>query len=123
MDPLSAAAHRLGTEVGEFLRTPGMRTLGILAAPEWRGDVLKTLRLIEYARDNRRSMFMLDEPFESVRLYAARVTRGIAVQFEQLRADFGVRGIELPELRERDTDDPIERLAFAIVTITANLGE
>jgi len=123
MDPLSAAAHRLGTEVGEFLRTPGMRTLGILAPPEQRQNVLKTLRLVEYAPDNRRPMFISDEPFESVRLYATRVTRALAVQFEQLRADLGVRGIELPELLERDTDDPIERLAFAIVTIAASLGE
>ncbi|MDI3291659.1 hypothetical protein [Polyangium sp. 15x6] len=94
-----------------------------MADVERRRDVIKALRLIEHAPDNRWPVFVFDEPFEDARLYFLALARAVVAQYEQIRAQAGAAGVELPEHDHGAEGDPIERAGVAVARVAASLAQ
>ncbi|MDC0740910.1 hypothetical protein [Polyangium mundeleinium] len=93
-----------------------------MAEPDRYREVIKALRLLEHAPDNRRPFFLFDEPFEDAHRYFTALTQAITTQYEQLRGGIGAEGIELPRLGPLPPGDASHRAAVALAHVAEFLA-
>jgi hypothetical protein len=138
MDPITRAARVFLAEAEAFWRAEPMRVLPLFAAPSERGEVVKALRLQELSPDNRRPLFLFEEPFAESHAYLDGLAEAIRQDYEQIRRGVAEEGVTLPpfpatvqaregcsapmqravvvlELAARLLGDPFEGLCMALV--------
>jgi hypothetical protein len=135
MDPIIRAARVFLAEAEAFWRAAPTHILPLFAAPAERGEVVKALRLQELAPDNRRPLFLFEEPFAEPRVYFDGLAAAIRQDYEQIRRGVAEEGVTLPpfpvteqgvqgrevllhatlELAARLLGDPFEGLCLALV--------
>src|SRR5829696_8615405 len=96
MDPITRAARVFLAEAEAFWRAEPGRILPMIAAPSERGSVVKALRLHELAPDNRRPLFLYEEPFTELHAYFDDLAEAMRRDYELLREGAAEEGVTLP---------------------------
>lgn len=128
MDPITRAARTFLAEAEAFWRSGRGHLLPVIAAPSERVEVVKTLRLKELAPDNRRPLFLYEEPFTDPRTYDEGLACAIAEGYELIRLGAEEEGVSLPAfapegaLADAPARGPLERAMRALERAAALLG-
>ncbi len=95
MDPITVAAKNFEREVARFEASKVGRALRVVATQTDRGDMVKTLRLLEWAPENRRPMFLHEAPFEGEGPWFTALGDKVREDYEALRAGAAEEGVTL----------------------------
>jgi tetratricopeptide (TPR) repeat protein len=124
MDPVMRAARVFLEETEALWWERPERVLPLVAEPSDRGDVVSALRLGELAPENRRPLFLYEEPFTEAEAYFGGFAAGIERDYAMVRKGVAAEGVELPAFSlEPGALAPVERGALWMERAAALLGE
>lgn len=128
MDPITRASKQFLTEADIFWRSGRGCILPIVAGASERDDLVKTLRLAERSPENRRPLFLHEEPFAEPRTYFVGLADAIRSDYELIRQGASEEGVslapfgELPRA-EGETLGWVGEAVLAIERVAARLGD
>jgi hypothetical protein len=96
MDPITRASRVFLAEAEALWKEKPGRVLPLIAAPSERDDVVKALRLQEYAPENRRPLLLFEEPFDGPRVYFDGLEDAVRQDYEHIRRGVADDGVMLP---------------------------
>jgi len=128
MHPITRAAKVFLAEAEAFWRAEPGRILPMVADPSARSSVVKALRLQEMAPENRRPLFLYEEPFADTDAYFDGLAEAIRHGYKQIRSGAAEEGVTLPPFPASDADGqqsagPMEHAALALGRAAALLGD
>ncbi|AGP41964.1 hypothetical protein [Sorangium cellulosum] len=129
MDPITRASKAFLAEAEAFWRSGRGPLLPVVASPSERVEVAKTLRIQELAPENRRPLFLHEEPFLDPRAYFEGLARAISEGYELIRRGAEEEGVWLPIFApdgRRAGEQavlPLERAVLALERAATLLGE
>ncbi|XXX76646.1 hypothetical protein WMF30_54260 [Sorangium sp. So ce134] len=129
MDPITRASKAFLAEAEAFWRSGRGPLLPVVASPSERVEVAKTLRIQELAPENRRPLFLHEEPFTDPRAYFEGLARAISEGYELIRRGAEEEGVSLPIFAPdggragEQAVPPLERAVRALERAAALLGE
>jgi hypothetical protein len=96
MDPVTSASKRFLAEAEAFFLAHPGAALPLFAEPAARSELVKVLRLAELSPENRRPLFVYEEPFLDRESYFDGLTAAILEDYAALCEGAAKEGIELP---------------------------
>jgi tetratricopeptide (TPR) repeat protein len=128
VDPITRASRVFLEEAAAFWRAGRGPILPMVAGASARPDLVKTLRLAELAKENRRPLFLYEEPFTTAYAYGNGLAGAIAADYEAVRAGAEDESVALPlftapGVEPPGADAPRARMAWAIERAAALLAE
>lgn len=98
MDPITVESERFKLALRRAEALHPAQPLRLEAAATDRGDLLKTLRLVEWSAENRRPLVLHEAPFTEAEGYFAALAEKLQGDYETLRAEAAKDGLALPPL-------------------------
>jgi hypothetical protein len=106
MDPLTSASKRFQAEVRLFWNPPpghvvaGLPVLRLAVPPSSRMDAVKSLRVLEWAPDNRRPFVIVEDPFVTVEQYLTGLAQKLETDRAKLAEGLAEDGVVLRPMRK-----------------------
>ncbi len=124
MDPVMRAARVFLAEADALWWERPERVLPLIAEPSDRGDVVRALRLGELAPENRRPLFVYEEPFTEAEAYFGGFAAAIERDYAMVRKGVAAEGVQLPAFSlEHGALAPVDRAVLWMERAAALLGE
>ena len=124
MDPVMRAVRVFLAEMDTLWWERPERVLPLLAEPSSRSDVVRALRLGELAPENRRPLFLYEEPFTEAEAYFGGFTAAIERDYAAVRKGVAAEGVNLPAFSvEAGALAPVERAVLGMERAVGRLGE
>ena len=128
MDPISLASKRFHTAFSSFwdpppgnaLPTPPV--LRIVVKPTSRTDAVKSLRLLEWAPENRWPFLILEASISSSDLTLAALASQVEANYEKLRSGLAQDGLSIPALERMPRPVQVAALASQIARAARNVA-
>jgi hypothetical protein len=124
MDPVMRAARVFLGEAEALWRERPARGLPLVAEPSERAELVKALRLGELLPENRRPLFLYEEPFTEAEVYFRGFAAAIEHDYALVRKGAASEGVKLPAFSlEAAAVAPVERAVLWMERAAALLGE
>lgn len=128
MDPITRAHQNFLREAKALFGAGKKAFVRFVCDHENRGDMLKSLRIWEAERENRRPFFLYEEPFRSVDDFFDGLSKQVAEDYARIREGAEKEGVALPAFTLHDparvaTLEPIGRAVVHVERAAALLGE
>lgn len=98
MDPITIAAEAFKLALRRAEALYPAQPLRLAASATDRGDLLKTLRLVEWSAENRRPLVLCEAPFTDADAYFSALAEKLQGDYELVREGAAKDGLELPAL-------------------------
>ena len=127
MDPLTLASNRFQSEVLLCWNPPpghataGPRVLRLAVPPSSRADAVKSLRVLEWAPDNRRPFLIVEEPFVTLEQYLGAFAQRMEADHRKLAEGLAEEGVVLTPLPEIPRPVELAALVRALVAFATSL--
>ena len=122
MDHLLIPLENLRQEVDFFAREESLRLLHVTVDPALHGPALDVLRAMQWSPDNRRAVFVLEDPTDSqAERWNAWCDR-IVAEYASVRAAYAKSGSTLAEIVPPAEGEPIIRFAHVVKVASDILG-
>jgi hypothetical protein len=124
LDHILLPLEHLRQEVNFFAREESLRLLHVIADPALQGAALDVFRAMQWSPDNRRAVFVLEDPTER-QTERWNVWNGrVRAVFASVRAAYAKTGVELADLGPLDElKDPLIRFAAVLKDASDILGQ
>ena len=128
MDPITRAHQTFVREAKALFGAGKKNIVRFVTEHEHRGDMMKSLRIWEVERDNRRPFFLYEEPFRSVDTYFDGLSKQLIEDYGRIRDGAAKEGVQLPAFTLQDaarvaTLEPLGRSVVHVERIAVLLGE
>jgi hypothetical protein len=128
MDPITRAHQTFVREAKALFGAGKKNSVRFVTEHEHRGDMVKSLRIWEVERDNRRPFFLYEEPFRGVDTYFDGLSRQLTEDYGRIRDGAAKEGVQLPAFTLHDpaqvaTLEPLGRAVVHVERIAVLLGE
>lgn len=128
MDPITRAHQSFMREAKALFGAGKKNIVRFVTEHEHRGDMVKSLRIWEVERDNRRPFFLYEEPFRSVDSYFDGLTKQLIEDYGRIREGAAKEDVVLPAFALQDaagvaTLEPLGRAVVHVERVAALLGE
>lgn len=128
MDPITRAHQTFVREAKALFGAAKKTIVRFVTDHEHRGEMVKSLRIWELERDNRRPFFLYEEPFKSADTYFDGLTKQLIEDYGRIREGAAKEGVNLPAFTLLDsarvaTLDPLGRAVVHVERTAALLGE
>src|SRR5579884_2550784 len=104
MDPLTTAARSFIRETERVWAAPprpgAARVLRMEAPPDDRGDLVKTLRWMEWSPQNRWPLFLYEAPFTTEAAWCDGLCEKLRADYDLVRKGAAEEGVALPAFED-----------------------
>jgi len=97
MDPVTIAARSFVDDARRVWRAGRSRVLRAVSSPDERRDIVKALRMMELAPDNRRPFFVYEAPFAEEGAWFDGLRAALLADYATVREGAAEEGVALPE--------------------------
>lgn len=123
MDHILLPLEHLRQEVDFFVREESLRLLHVVADPALHAPALSLLRAVQWSPDNRRVVFVLEDPDEQPSSRWDAWNECIRTGCANIREAYAKVGIDLGELGPSNEGEPLIRFAAVLKAASDVLGQ
>jgi hypothetical protein len=124
LDHILLPLEHLRQEVDFFAREESLRVLHVLVDPALQGPALDILRAMQWSPDNRRAVFVLEDPAQRQAERWNVWNEQVRAAFADIRAAYVKAGVELANLGPLDeVQEPLIRFAAVLKAASDILGQ
>jgi hypothetical protein len=123
LDHLLLPLENLRQEVGFFAREESLRLLHVVVDSALHGPALDVLRAVQWSPDNRRAVFVLEDPTDLPTERWIAWCEQIVMGFASISEAYAKSGIKLDEISPPAEGEPLIRFAVVLKAASEILGK